>query len=150
MQVFKVSDKNFKTNLTNKILTDLSEYTDPDLKNKVIKNLDNSIYFTAQSEYGFGGFISLLDEDSILRIDFIGVFKAFTRQKIGKTLINATIDYARANKKKMIVISIKDDNSGDINYLKTRRFFTKMGFVRIASINSTEFFNPTLVMGYIL
>lgn len=150
MQIFKVSDMNFKTNLTNKVLSDLDEYLDLTIKQNVINNLSKSIYFTAQSEYGFNGFISLLDEGEILKIDFIGVFKTFTRQKTGKTLINAAIDFARGNKKKALVVTIKDDLSGDINYLKTRRFFTKMGFVKLATINSNEFFNPALVMGYIL
>ncbi len=150
MQVFKVSDINFKTNLTNKILLDLPEYVDQTIKENVINNLSKSIYFTAQSEYGFNGFISLIDEGEILKIDFIGVFKTFARQKTGKTLVNAALDFARGNKKKAVVITIKDDTSGDVNYLKTRRFFTKMGFVKLATINSNEYFNPALVMGYIL
>lgn len=150
MQVFKVSDKTFKNNLANKVLDDLFDYVDKEFREKVLNNLNNDIFFTVQTEYGFSGFISLLDEGDILSINFMGIFKNFARQKSGQTLIKAAIDFAKANKKKAIIVTIKDDSSQDINYLKTRRFFTKMGFSKLAKIDSIGYFNPSLVMGYIV
>ena len=150
MKVFKVNDLSFKNNLTNKILNDLPEYLDSSTKERILSNLDKNIYFTTQTEYGFSGFASLVDNETVLNIDFIGVFKNFHRQKSGQALIKAVLDYARVNKKKAIIINIKDDSSMDQNYLKTRRFLTKMGFVKLCVIDSESFFNPTLVMAYIL
>ncbi len=150
MQVFKVSDKTFKNNLATKVLDDLFDYIDKEFREKVLNNLNNDIFFTVQTEYGFSGFISLLDEGDILTINFIGIFKNFARQKSGQTLIKAAVDFAKANKKKAIIVTIKDDSSQDINYLKTRRFFTKMGFSKLAKIDSIGYFNLSLVMGYIV
>lgn len=150
MQVFKVNDINFKNSLTPKILSDLNDYFDIEMKKRIISNLSKDIYFALQDNYGFQGFISLLDNDNFLEIDGIGVFKNFHRQKAGQGLIKASIDYAKINKKKGIIIKIKDDSSKDINYLKTRRFFTKMGFNNLTVINSTDYLNPCLVMIYII
>ncbi len=146
MQVFKVNDINFKTSLTNKILNDLNEYFDDSMKNKIINGLDKNIYFAVQDSYGFTGFVSLNDTNKLLEIEGLGVFKTFHRQKSGQALIKACIDYARINRKKGIVIKIKDDSSHDQSYLKTRRFLTKMGFINACVIDSNSFLNPCLVM----
>ena len=150
MQVFKVNDNNFKKSLTSKILNELDDYYDINMKNNILSNLENSVYFTVQHNYGYQGFISLSENSNILTIDGIGVSASQVRQGCGKALIKASIDYARINKKKLLVVKIKDDSSKDINYLKTRRFFTKMGFINLTVINSNEFLNPCLVMAYIL
>lgn len=150
MQVFKVNDINFKKSLTEKILNDLSEYFDSSMKNRIMNNLDKDNYFAVQDSYGFSGFVSLIENGKILEIDGLGVFKAFHRQKSGQALIKACIDFAKINKKKAISIKIKDDSSKDISYLKTRRFLTKMGFINLAVVPSTDFLNPCLIMIYII
>lgn len=150
MQVFKVNDLKFKESLTRKILNDLSEYFDDYMKNEISSSLDSNIYFAVQDNYGFEGFISLKEKEASLEIDAIGVLKSAQRMKCGQALIKAAIDFAKINKKRIITINIKDDSSKDINYLKTRRFFTKMGFNNLTVVNTDNFINPLLVMAYII
>ncbi|MCR5786509.1 MAG: GNAT family N-acetyltransferase [Acholeplasmatales bacterium] len=150
MQVFKVNDIKFKESLTKKILSELDEYFDLNMKNQIMANLSKDIYFTVQHNYGYQGFISLNENSETLTIDGIGISKVVTRQGCGKALIQASIDYAKINKKKLIIVKIKDDSSKDINYLKTRRFFTKMGFINLTVVNTNDFLNPCLIMAYIL
>ena len=150
MQVFKVNDLKFKESFTVKVLNDLDLYFDSNMKENILKNLNSNAYFAVQDNYGFEGFISLINREATLEIDAIGVLKSAKRTKCGTSLIKAAIDFAKVNKKKLITINIKDDSSKDINYLKTRRFLTKMGFVNLTTINSTGFISPTLVMSYII
>ena len=132
MQIFKIDDFNFKRNLTFKILNDLPEWFDNDLKNKVMKDLAESIYFTVNYNYGYSAFLSaIVVKKEVLEISGIGVFKNSQRQKCGKSLIDALKQYARMKKFEFISIQIKDDESQDANYLKTRRFFTKIGFKEV-------------------
>jgi len=150
MQVFKVNDLNFKKSLTSKILDDLNDYFSQEMKSDILTNLEKNSYFAVKDNYGFEGFVSLNDRQESFEINGIGVLKSAFRNRCGCSLIKACIDFARINNKKLITINIKDDSSNDINYLKTRRFFTKMGFCNLTVINSNEFLNPCLVMAYIL
>jgi GNAT superfamily N-acetyltransferase len=150
MQVYKVSDLKFKTVLTTKVLNELTEYFDSSMKENILSNINNDIYFTVADSYGYQGFISLKENDDTLEIKGLGVMKNSQRQKLGQALIKASIDYAKVNNKKLISINIKDDSSKDINYLKTRRFLTKMGFKNVTILTTDTFLNPTLVMVYII
>lgn len=148
MQVYKVSDIKFKDLLTKKVLADLEEYFPLDMQEEILTNINNYVYFTVADSYGYQGFIALQEKDNTLEIKALGVLKARQRTKLGNALIKACVDYAKINNKKLISINIKDDSSKDQNYLKTRRFLTKIGFVNI-TVLETEY-APILVMGYII
>ena len=132
MQIFKIDDLNFKRSLTSKIIADLPEWYDNNLRNKVINELPMSEYFAVNFNYGYSGFLSVIEiKKEVFEISGIGIFKASQRNKCGKSLIDALKQYARMKKKEMISITIKDDDSKDLNYLKTRRFFSKMEFKEV-------------------
>lgn len=148
MQVYKVSDIKFQSILTKKVLDDLSEYYTEEKKTEILSNISKYVYFTVADSYGYQGFIALDQKEDSLEIKALGVLKASMRRKLGSALIKAAKDYAKVNNKKLVSINIKDDSSKDVNYLKTRRFLSKLGFINITVIESCE--GPILVMGYIL
>ncbi len=148
MQVYKVSDIKFQSILTKKVLDDLSEYYTEEKKTEILSNISKYVYFTVADSYGYQGFIALDQKEDSLEIKALGVLKASMRRKLGLALIKAAKDYAKVNNKKLVSINIKDDSSKDVNYLKTRRFLSKLGFINITVIESYE--GPILVMGYIL
>lgn len=148
MQVYKVSDIKFQGILTKKVLDDLSEYYTEEMKEHILSNISKYVYFTVADSYGYQGFIALEQKEDSLEIKALGVLKASMRRKLGSALIKAAKDYAKVNNKKIVSINIKDDSSKDVNYLKTRRFLSKLGFVNITVIESI--LGPILVMGYIL
>ncbi len=148
MQVYKVSDIKFQGILTKKVLDDLSEYYTEEMKEEILSSISKYVYFTVADSYGYQGFIALEQKEDSLEIKALGVLKASMRRKLGSALIKAAKDYAKVNNKKLVSINIKDDSSKDVNYLKTRRFLSKLGFINITVIESYE--GPILVMGYIL
>lgn len=148
MQVYKVSDIKFQGILTKKVLDDLPEYYSEEMKDEILSNISKYVYFTVADSYGYQGFIALDQKEDSLEIKALGVLKASMRRKLGSALIKAAKDYAKVNNKKLVSINIKDDSSKDVNYLKTRRFLSKLGFINITVIESYE--GPILVMGYIL
>ncbi len=132
MQIFKIDDLNFKRSLTSKIIADLPEWYDEELKSKVMNELTIGQYFAVNFNYGYAGFLSVIEiKKEVFEISGIGIFKASQRNKCGKSLIDALKQYARMTKKELISVTIKDDDSKDINYLKTRRFFSKMDFKEV-------------------
>ncbi len=148
MQVYKVSDIKFKNLLTKKVLADLEEYFPLNMQEEILQNINDYVYFTVADSYGYQGFIALKELDNTLEIKAIGILKARQRTKLGSALIKASIDYAKVNNKKLISINIKDDSSKDPDYLKTRRFLSKQGFVNI-TVLETEI-APILVMCYVI
>ncbi len=148
MQVYKVSDIKFKNILTDKVLKDLEEYFTLSMQEDIKTHINDYVYFTVADSYGYEGFVALEECTDTLEIKAIGVLKSRQRTKLGSALIKASVDYAKLKNKKLISINIKDDSSKDLNYLKTRRFLTKLGFSNITVINTIE--APILVMGLII
>ncbi len=148
MQVYKVSDIKFKNILTDKVLKDLEEFFTLFMQEDIKTHINDYVYFTVADSYGYEGFVALEERADTLEIKAIGVLKSRQRTKLGSALIKASVDYAKLKNKKLISINIKDDSSKDLNYLKTRRFLTKLGFSNITVINTIE--APILVMGLII
>lgn len=121
MQIVQIEDNNLKLQIANKVLNSNTWYGVNSIE-YIKTKLDDSFFASINHNYTYIAYIALnSNSDETLEISSIAVSNNMKKQKLSFKLIDAAFDVAKAMKKKIIIIKVK--NSHFINTLKKKGFF---------------------------
>ena len=109
-------------------------------------------FLAAKVEDEVVGFISIKENTPYTdEIYVMGIRKKFHRTGIGRELVERGAHYSSKNGKKLLSVKTLSASDADVNYAKTRKFYSAMGFYPLEEITALwgeE--NPCLIMVKVL
>ena len=111
-----INDVNVLDNLLTKLIEDEKKY-DPSVENIIVKDFyinyinDNTKYFiVVEDNSNIVAYSYLIKEDDHIKIDALYVLEDYQNKKIGTSIINKIIEYAKLNNFEYITINVLDNN----------------------------------------
>ncbi len=153
LEIKEIQNNDFKSKIAKKVLYDLEEWFGlPESTKEYINNVQKYPFFAALVDDEFVGFYSVRPENEhVLDMYVLGVLKKYHRKKIGSALQQYANNYAKENNYKHLMVLTLAEKAKDANYLKTRNFYLKEGFIDFYQNDDIfDSFNPCQIMIKIL
>jgi ribosomal protein S18 acetylase RimI-like enzyme len=135
-QVVQVFGKEEKSKVTNNILRKLPKWFG--IEESIVEyvnDVQNTIFLTACDSGKQIGFISIkINNEYTAEIFVMGILKEYHNKGIGKKLMNEGEKILRERNYKYLMVKTLGESHPDINYKKTRAFYSKVGFYPLEEI----------------
>ena len=127
--------------LCRQITADLPEYFGlPDCNEHYALGVCSRINFAAIAEEKYVGLLSLdFPYPANSNIYWMGVLRAFQGQKIGHSLIQEAVHYAKQQGAITMTVETLAPAESDANYLKTYSFYKNIGFNPLLNLKPTGY-----------
>ncbi len=149
MKIIEIKDNTVKSNICKKVLCDLPEWFGIEESTKeYIDSVKKYTFVCAYEGEEAVGFYSLRKEnDDVLDMYVLGVLKKYHGNGIGTKLQMFANEYAKSNNFKFLMVLTLAEEVGNKEYLLTRRFYLKQGFVDFyQNDNIFDKYNPCQIM----
>ncbi|MBP9694080.1 MAG: GNAT family N-acetyltransferase [Alphaproteobacteria bacterium] len=125
-----IISSNLASKLCRKITADLPEYFGlPEVNKHYAIGVGTGINFAAKVGNDYIGLMSIdFPYPENANIYWMGIFKQYHRQSIGKILLSKAFIYAKERGAKTISVETLSPQEADENYLKTYQFYKTLGF----------------------
>ena len=149
IEITQICDSFTKGKICRNILSDLPLWFGiPESTDEYCRNVELYDFYSVIYEKETIGFISVkMNNEYVAELYVLGILKNYHRKGFGKVTLNYIFEKLKDKKIRYVEVKTLDETKESDEYMKTRRFYQKLGFIPIDVLNNEwGINNPCLIM----